>query len=129
MYICNMKIINVVKYIIIIFFLLLCLFTIFNIFLLNFKHHNLKFSVDSWNEEQILIILNSIWISMLAVLCIGILSVWINFIFIRIVFNDEIREAALSLLKNREKPIKNKEYPIDIYIRKENRKNKWYNIF
>ena len=92
-----------IKLVITLFFLSISCFVIFNIFKLNYNHYNLKFSVDSWNEEQILIILHSTWMSMLAVLCLGILSIWINFIFFRITYNQEIKEAALSLLKYRTK--------------------------
>lgn len=117
-----------IKLVITLFFLSISCFVIFNIFKLNYNHYNLKFSVDSWNEEQILIILHSTWMSMLAVLCLGILSIWINFIFFRITYNQEIKEAAMFLLKIRNKQqSKSKIYPIDIYMMNEKKNNKWYN--
>lgn len=116
-----------IKLVITLFFLFISCFVIFNIFKLNYNHYNLKFSVDSWNEEQILIILHSTWMSMIAVLSLGILSIWLNFIFFKISYNQEIKEAALFLLKLRTKQqYKNKIYPIDIYMTNEKNKNKWY---
>lgn len=103
--------IRAVKLLVTGFFLFITFSTVTSIFTLNFAHSGLKFSVDSWTEEQVLMILNSTWMSMLATLCLGILSVWINFVFVRIIFNNEIREAALALLKDR----KRKFSPIDYY--------------
>lgn len=51
---------------------------------------------------------------MLAVLCLGILSVFINFVFVRLVYSNEIKESALILLKDKQN--KSKSSPIDIVM-------------
>ncbi len=114
---------TVIKFLITMFFLFIAFTTITAIFRLNFDHVGLKFSVDSWTEEQVLMIVHSVWMSMLAVLCMGILAIWINFVFVRIIYNKEIREAAITLLRDRKKQV----HPIDIYtamIEKQGRK--WF---
>lgn len=92
-----------IKFLITIFYLCASFFITVMIFSKNFAHEGLKFSVDSWSENQFLIILNSTWMSVISVFLLGICSIFTNFVFVRIIYNNEIREAALTILKVRKK--------------------------
>ena len=111
--------IKIIKLTITLFFLFSSYFISYCIFSKNFIHEGLVYSVDSWKENQFLIIINSTWMSMLAVLCLGILSVFINFVFVRLVYSNEIKESALILLKDKQN--KSRPSPIDIVMEQINK--------
>jgi hypothetical protein len=69
----------------------------------NFAHEGLKYSVDSWTENQFMIILNSTWMSLIAIFLLGVCAIFMNFMFVRIIYNHEIKEAAHTMLKIRKK--------------------------
>lgn len=111
--------IKIIKLTITLFFLFSSYFITYCIFTKNFMHEGLVYSVDSWKENQFLIIINSTWMSMLAVLCLGVLSVFINFVFVRLVYSNEIKESALILLKDKQN--KSRPSPIDLVMDQINR--------
>ncbi len=124
----NMNSIKIIKFTITLFFLFSTYFIIYCIFSKNFVHEGLVYSVDSWKENQFLIMINSTWMSMIAVICLGTLSIFTNFVFVRLVYSNEIKESALILLK--EKQNKSKPSPIDTIFDQINksRENIWQTI-
>ena len=92
---------KIIKFCITIFYLWLSFFITTMIFCKNFAHEGLKYSVDSWTENQFMVILNSTWMSLIAIFLLGICAVFINFMFVRIIYNHEIKEAAMTMLKVR----------------------------
>lgn len=93
----NKKII--LKLIITTFYLLMSILTsylIFNYFL------STSVSVNGERIEPIsLTILYSIGLSAVSVFMYGILALFMNFVFVKLIFSDEIKVAALTLLKYR----------------------------
>lgn len=73
------------------------------IFIRNFIHFDLQWSVDNWTEESVLVILNSAWQAGLAILCCGLLAMFTNFMFIKLFFSKEIYETAYQILKQKRK--------------------------
>ena len=88
----------------------------------------MKFSPDNWNENTLMILLYSVGISMICIFLMGLLSIFIHFVFVRLNYTDEIREAAFHLLRRNRTEIKKSEHPIDIYwenLQKQN-KQSWF---
>jgi len=73
------------------------------VFQRNFKHAGMAFSADDWTENTLMILLTSTFISMAGVLCIGVLSMFTHFVFIKLIYADEIKQAAFFYIKNRNK--------------------------
>lgn len=72
------------------------------IFSRNFAHMNMEFSADNWDENTFMIVITSTGLSMVGVLCMGLLSMFANFVFVRLVYVNEIKQAAYFLVqKNR----------------------------
>lgn len=94
-----------IKLLITLFYLSISFFITTLIFNKNFEHEGLKYSVDSWTENQFLIIINSTGMSIIAILALGVCAIFMNFIFVRIIYNNEIKEAALVILKTRKNNI------------------------
>lgn len=92
-----------IKFLVTIFYLCTSFFITIMIFNKNFAHDGLKYSVDSWTENQFMIVLNSTWMSLIAIFLLGICAIFMNFMFVRVIYNNEIKEAALTMLKIRKK--------------------------
>jgi len=80
----------------------------------------MQFSVDNWNEDMLLIILHSSWQSLIAIFCVGITAMFSNFVFIKILFNQEVKDAAVLMLRHR----KNKTIEQNDWICEQELKNK-----
>lgn len=92
-----------VKTIITVFFLLLSYFSIYLIFNRYFWTPGLTKSVDDHTENTFMLLLTCTGLSGVAILCSGIISMFTHFVFVKIAFSQEIKEAAYFLLKNKRK--------------------------
>ena len=119
---------RIIKGIITLCFLISSYWVTFLIFKRQFSNPEMKFSPDSWSENTLMLLLLSIGISMIGVFLMGLLSIFTHFVFVRLMYTDEIREAAFHIIRRNRTAIKKSEHPIDIYwenLQKEN-KQKWY---
>lgn len=92
-----------IKFIITLFFITMSYWVTCLVFQRNFKHAGMAFSADDWTENTLMILLTSTFISMAGVLCIGVLSMFTHFVFIKLIYADEIKQAAFFYIKNRNK--------------------------
>lgn len=92
-----------VKVVITLFFLLISYWVTYLIFGRNFSHAGISFAVDNWTENTFMILLISTGLSIVGVFFTGILSMFTHFIFIRLIYADEIKQAAYFYVKNRNK--------------------------
>lgn len=94
----NMKII---KFLVTLFFLATSYWVTYLIFERNFMHAGMQYSADSWNENTLMILLTSTAFSAIGVLCLGVLSMFTHFVFIKLIYADEIKQAAYFYVKNK----------------------------
>ena len=93
---------RIIKFFITLSFLATSYWLSYLIFSRNFAHMNMEFSADNWDENTFMIVITSTGLSMVGVLCMGLLSMFANFVFIRLVYVNEIKQAAYFLVqKNR----------------------------
>lgn len=85
------------------FFLLSSYWITYLIFNRNFSHAGISFAVDNWTENTFMILLISTTLSIVGVFFTGILSMFTHFIFIKLIFTEEIKQAAYFYVKNRNK--------------------------
>jgi len=92
-----------IKVIITTFFILSSYWITYLIFSRNFAHAGISFAVDNWTENTFMILLISTSLSIVGVFFTGILSLFTHFIFIKLIYADEIKHAAYFYVKNRNK--------------------------
>lgn len=91
----------IIKFIITAFFLCVSYWIVYLIFNRNFVHAGMQFSADNWNENTFMILLISTLLSIAGVFFVGILSMFVHFVFIKLIYADEIKSAAYFIIKNR----------------------------
>ncbi len=94
---------KVIKFIITLFFLVTSYWVTYLVFSRNFAHEGIKYSADNWNENTFMILLISTSLSAVGVFFLGILSMFTHFVFIKLIYSDEIKQAALFYLKNKKR--------------------------
>ena len=120
---------KIVKYIITTFFLILSYFVTLLIFT-KFLNGS-PISVDNLNEDILLKLITGTLLSCVGIFFLGLLSIFTNFVFVKLIYNDEIKEAAYILIKEKRTLINdNKETIIDESVQRGNSilnyfKSKW----
>lgn len=92
-----------IKFTITLFFLISSYWVSYLIFNRNFANAGISYSADDWNENTFMILLTSTCLSAIGILFLGILSVFTNFVFVRLIYAEEIKHAAVFYVKNRKK--------------------------
>lgn len=95
-----------IKFIITLFFLLISYWITYLIFNRNFAQTSMEFAVDNQNENTLMILLVSTILSMVGIFLLGILSIFVHFVFIKLIYSNEIKQAAYFYIKNN----RNKQY-------------------
>ncbi len=120
---------KIVKYIITTFFLILSYFVTLLIFT-KFLNGS-PITVDNLNEDILLKLITGTLLSCVGIFFLGLLSIFTNFVFVKLIYNDEIKEAAYILMKEKRTLINdNKEIVIDERVEKDSSllnyfKRKW----
>ena len=94
---------KLIKFIITLFFLTTSYWITYLVFSRNFSHAGIMFSAEDWNENTFMILLTSTGLSAIGVFFLGILSMFTHFVFIKLIYADEIKQAAVFYIKNRNK--------------------------
>jgi len=94
---------KLIKFIITLFFLTTSYWITYLVFSRNFSHAGIMFSAEDWNENTFMILLTSTALSAVGVFFIGILSMFTHFVFVKLIYADEIKQAAVFYIKNRNK--------------------------
>jgi hypothetical protein len=94
---------KIIKLIITLFFLTTSYWVTYLVFSRNFSHAGIMFSAEDWNENTFMILLTSTGLSAVGVLFLGILSMFTHFVFVKLIYADEIKQAAIFYIKNRNK--------------------------
>jgi hypothetical protein len=92
-----------IKFVITMFFLCISYWVIVLIFGREFAHVGIKYAAESWNENTLMILLIATGQSCVAVFCLGVLSMFVRFVFVKLVYAEEIKHAAYYMIKNRKK--------------------------
>lgn len=98
-----MKNVKYTKYAIITFYLLASYWVTCLVFEKGFAEHGIQHSADgSHYENTLMILLIATGFSAIGVFLLGLLSMFTYYIFVKLIFTDEIKEAALiHLMRNR----------------------------
>ena len=83
------------------FFLSASFWVTYLIFNRGFMHKGMEFSVDNQTENTFMILLVCTVLSAVAVFFLGLLSMFTHFVFVRLIYADDIKIAALSMLRKR----------------------------
>jgi small basic protein len=121
-----MKNIKIVKIIITIFFLLGSAWISFLIFEREFATKVLAHTADSNNyENTLMILLIGTLFSTIGILCMGLMAMFTRYVFVKLIFVDEIREAAYLYYigKRRKDKIIKEEQNIISNLKQENTDN------
>jgi len=97
---------KIIKFIITLFFLISSYWVSYLIFSRNFLREGINYSADNWNENTFMILLTSTALSFVAIFFLGILSIFTNFVFIKMIYAEEIKQAAVFYVKNRKSDTK-----------------------
>lgn len=92
---------KLIKLLITVFFLLVSFWLSILIFKRNFTQHELEFAVDNHIENNFMILIVSTILSAVGVFLLGLLSLFVNFVFVKLIYTDEINKQAFNLLKFR----------------------------
>jgi hypothetical protein len=110
---------KIVKYIITTFFLILSYFVTLLIFTKFLNGSTI--TVDNLNEDILLKLITGTLLSCVGIFFLGLLSIFTNFVFVKLIYNDEIREAAYILIREKRTLINdNKDTIIDETVKKNN---------
>jgi len=101
-----MKSIKYVKFAIIAFYLIVSYWVTALIFEKEFAATAIKHAVDSKYENTLMILLISTGFSAIAVFLLGLLSLFTNFVFVRLVFTDEIKSGAMAIINKKRRQYK-----------------------
>lgn len=91
---------RIIKFIITLFFLLISYWVTYLIFNRNFSQTTMEFAVENQNENTLMILLVSTILSAIGIFLLGLLSLFIHFVFIKLIYSDEIKHAAYFYIKN-----------------------------
>lgn len=101
-YLINLRKINyraVIKFIITLFYLFASIITSYCIF------QYMLYSSKTGMENVMLSILYSVGLSAFTIFLLGLLSIFTHFIFVKLIYSDEVKNAAYVLLQNKRKEI------------------------
>jgi len=99
-----MKNVKYTKYAIITFYLLASYWVTCLVFEKGFVEHGLQHTADgSHYENTLMIMLIATGFSAIGVFLLGLLSMFTYFIFVKLIFTDEIKEAAMLYLMRKRK--------------------------
>ncbi len=101
-----MKSVKIIKAIITGFYLIASCWITFLVFERNFVHAKMQFSPDSQYENTLMILLVATMFSAVGVFLMGLLSMFTHFVFIKLIFSDEIKRAAFLYLKRERTKLK-----------------------
>lgn len=85
------------------FFLSASFWVTYLIFMRGLAPTHLQMSVDSHTEDRFMILLVCTLLSAVGVLFLGLLSLFTHFVFVRLVYSDDIKIAAISMIRNKRK--------------------------
>ncbi len=115
----NDKNIKFIKLSIATFYLLASFWVSYLIFSRGFIHKGMEFSVDSETENTFMILTVCTLLSGVCVLFLGLLSMFTNFVFVRLIYADEIKQGAFFLINKKRKEkntdVKDTELETDTY--------------
>src|SRR3972149_4196922 len=97
----NERHMKIIKISITFFFLVSSYWVTYLIFSRNFAHAGISFAVDNWTENTFMILLLSTSLSIAGIFFTGILSMFTHFIFVKLIYSDESKQAAFFYIKNR----------------------------
>jgi hypothetical protein len=92
-----------IKFLITLFFLVASYWVVYLVFQRHFVSSGMSFAVENNTENTFMILIVSTALSVVGIFCMGLLSLFVNFVFVKLVFSDEIREAARHMLINKRK--------------------------
>lgn len=69
------------------------------IFMRGFAHTGLEFAVDNSAENTLMILIVSTVLSAVGIFFLGLLSMFTYFVFIKLIYADEIKHGALQYLR------------------------------
>lgn len=103
-----MKNVKYTKYAIITFYLLASYWVTCLVFEKGFAEHGLQHTADgSHYENTLMIMLIATGFSAIGVFLLGLLSMFTYWIFVKLIFADEIKEAAMLYLMRKHKQVRN----------------------
>ena len=73
------------------------------IFAKGFAHEGLQYSVDNANENTFMVLLVCTLLSAINVFFMGCLSLFTHFVFVKLIYSNEIKQGAIFLLKQKRK--------------------------
>jgi hypothetical protein len=92
---------KLIKYIIALFFLVNTFWTVYLIFSRLYSHPGMEFSVDSGLENHFMMLIIGTTLSMVSVFLNGLLSLFTHWVFVKLLFIDDIKKSALEFLKRK----------------------------
>lgn len=90
-----------IKFIIAIFFLIASFWLTGLIFEHGFATTDLKYAVNDTNENTLMILIISTLLSAIGIFFMGVLALFTYFVFVKLLYADEIKRGAFQLLKYR----------------------------
>jgi putative exporter of polyketide antibiotics len=83
------------------FFLFISFWLTTLIFGKQFSVNNLEYAIDNHTENTLMILIISTVLSAIGIFLLGLLALFIHYVFVKLTFHNEIRKDAFLLLKYR----------------------------
>lgn len=103
-----------VKVVITCMFLVASYWVSYLVFQRHFSASGMNYAVENNTENTFMILLISTGLSAIGILCMGVLAIFTNFVFVKLTFTDEIKQTAYIMLKEKKKSPELKKYHDDI---------------